>query len=248
MIAAILRFLHRWWVERIGNRPTAIASVPIRAVGILIALALLYLGCKLHLLLIESALDDAWRRNRSNFATYIPEGTPAYYWLCTIEILKKWESSIFPFEIGMLAAAWVMLELMGVRITAYSIRTRFGFALILLCLVASLDIVSLLQLGFTEHTTWFSVKWNAGGWEWNVLEIAKLPWPALVMTFRPRKWRHALIILSFWSGFVLILWGFISVTYQLCLAGLGLIVLNICSVGRRLFRLPATNILSERKS
>lgn len=213
-------FRHRLipWVQSCWSRRGM--NGVIWTVGILIAITLTASGIWVHWLMVDMTVVDATHRSSMRMGGYPPLGTPAFYSFCAIEILKLWQRIFFPFAVGALASAYTLLELLGARVSISSIRPSFGFSLIVICLVASLDLVTYLKYGYSNFPTWFS-------WPRNATDAVQLPWPAVAMLIWPPSWRYALIVLSFWAGCSLCILGILEFGPIYLVAGLALTVLNI---------------------
>lgn len=185
-----------------------IMSLAARALGILFCVALIAAGCYFYSGLFELALDYPTRLAGAS-ATYPPAGTFAYYWVCLREVLGTVISTFFPFGIGLAFAALALSQLAIGRPSVISLPPRIG---LFVCTAATLAAVAYLV---------FSTRSSAGD---RLLHSSVVPGVAIL--FRRTWWPRAIVVLSFWSGIVLIGWSVRESNLAFGLAGGALLLLS----------------------
>ena len=183
-------------------------SLAARALGILFCVALIGAGCYFYSGLFELALDYPTRL-AGVWEMYPPAGTFGYYWVCLREVLGTVISTFFPFGIGLTFAALALSQLAIGRPSAVSLPPRIG---LFVCIAATLAALAYLV---------FSTRSSAGD---RLLHSSVIPGVAIL--FRRTWWPRSLVVLSLWSGIVLIGWSVRESILAFGLAGGALLLLS----------------------
>jgi hypothetical protein len=184
-------------------------SLIARSLGILFCVALICAGCYFYSGLFELALDYPTRL-AGVWEMYPPAGTFGYYWVCLREVLLTLVSTFSPFGIGLAFAALALCQFLIGRPSAISLPPRIG---LLVCIAATLAAFPQVLDSTID---------SSGD---RLLRSALIP--GVAMLWRRVWWPRSLVVLSIWSGIVLIGLSVRVQHWEFGLAGGALLLLSL---------------------